>query len=195
MSRFFGVLSFLLNIYMVIIFVRIILTWFTGISTGGLVDVLAKITDPYLNWFRRFTFLRVGMLDLSPILALGVLSVVNGIFSTIAHYGTITIGIILALILQAIWGAVSFFIGFLIIILVLRLIALLARQSTYHPFWRVVDTISQPVLFRINRLFFKGRIVNYLTSIILSIVSLVIIYIVLGILVSLVSGMLTRLPL
>ena len=195
MSRFFGVLSFLLNIYMVIIFVRIILTWFKGISTGGLADVLAKITDPYLNWFRRFTFLRVGMLDLSPILALGVLSVVNGIFSTIAHYGTITIGIILAMILQALWGAVSFFIGFLIIVLVLRLIGHLARQSTYHPFWRIVDTISQPVLFRINRIFFKGRILNYGTGLILSIVSLGIAYIALGLLVGFVSGMLVKLPL
>ena len=195
MSQLMGVLSFLLSIYMIIVFIRIMLTWFTGLSTGGLQDMLARITDPYLNWFRRFTGLRVGFLDLSPIVALGVLSLVNGIFNTLARYGRITIGIILAMILQLLWSALSFFLGFLIIVLVLRLIAYLSRQGTYNPFWRIVDTISKPVLFRINRIFARGRIPNYALSVILSIVSLGIIYILLAMLVSFVSGLLAKLPL
>jgi len=189
-----GILSFLVNIYMIIIFVRIIMTWFTGISTGGLQDILGKITDPYLNWFRRYMPLRVGFLDLSPIVALGILSIVNGIFNTLAHYGRITIGIILAMILQAVWSALSFFIGFLIIVLVLRLIGYLAKQGAYNPFWRIVDTISRPVLLRINNIFARGRIPNFTASVILSIVSLGIVYIILVMLVSFVSGILVRLP-
>ena len=194
MSQLMGILSFLVNIYMIIIFVRIIMTWFTGISTGGLQDILGKITDPYLNWFRRYMPLRVGFLDLSPIVALGILSIVNGIFNTLAHYGRITIGIILAMILQAVWSALSFFIGFLIIVLVLRLIGYLAKQGAYNPFWRIVDTISRPVLLRINNIFARGRIPNFTASVILSIVSLGIVYIILVMLVSFVSGILVRLP-
>ena len=194
MSGFFRVLSFIINIYMVIIFIRIIITWFSWMGNSGFQGILARITDPYLFWFRRFQFLRVGFLDLSPIVALGVLSLVNRIFTTLAHYGSITIGIILALVLQAVWGAVSFFLGFLIIVLVLRLISDFSRRGSYGPFRRIIDTISQPVLFRINRIFFRNRIVNFRTGLILSIVSLLALYLILRFLVSLVTIMLAKLP-
>jgi YggT family protein len=188
------VLSFLVNIYMIILTVRIILTWFSGFGTGGLQEALARITDPYLDWFRRFTFLRIGALDLSPIAALGVLSLFNRVFSTLAFYGHITVGVILAITLLTAWSAVSFFLGFLIIILVLRLIAYMLNQNTFSSFWRIIDTISQPVLYRINRFFFRGRIVNYLSGIILSVASLAAAYVVLGFIVSRLAGVLSRLP-
>ena len=195
MARLIGVLSFLVNAYMVIIFFRIMLTWFSGMGHGSVQDVLARITDPYLNWFRRFPALRMGFLDLSPIVALGVLSLVNRILSSLARYGTITIGIILAMVLQGIWGAVSFFIGFLIIVLILCLVAHLSRVNTFNPFWRAVETISRPVLFRINRVLYKGRIENFAVSVILSIAALGISYIVLGFFVTFASRALARLPL
>jgi YggT family protein len=180
---------------MVLISVRIILTWFTWSGDSGLVDILSRITDPYLDWFRRFSALRVGFLDLSPIVALGLLSLLNRILSTLAYFGRITIGIILALAVQAVWAAVSFILGFLIVILILRLIAQIMRRNINSPFWRIVDTISKPALFRINRFIFKDRIVDFRTGIILSIVSLALIYMILQILVFLVSGVLARLPL
>ena len=194
MAQLMRFLSFIVNIYMMIIFFRIILTWFSGINHGGIQNVLARITDPYLNWFRRFPALRIGYLDLSPLVALGVLSLANRIFATIAHYNAISIGIILALVLQVLWGAVSFILGLLIIVLILRLVAHLANFNTYNPFWRVVDTISQPVLYRINRTLFKDRILNYTTSVVLSIVGLGLIYFVMRILIFSVSGLLVRLP-
>ena len=194
MSQVLNFLSFLVSIYMVIIFIRIILTWFTGIENGRFQEILAMITDPYLNWFRRFTFLRTGFLDFSPIVALGVLSLVNRIFSTLAFYRSISLGIVLAIALQIVWGIISFFLGFLIIVLVLRLIAYLARQNLYNPFWRIISSISEPVLYRINRLLFKKRIVNFRIQVILSIVCLGLLYLIVRILVSLVSSMLVRLP-
>jgi len=193
MSQILGALSFLVSIYMLIIFVRIILTWFAGMDYGGFQEVLAKITDPYLDWFRRFPALRMGYLDLSPIVALGVLSLFNRVLNTLAAYGTISIGIILALILQAVWGAVSFFLGFLIIVLILRLIAHLLRLGS-NSFWRIIESISQPVLYRINRFIFRSRIVIITTSIIISLAVLVAAYLVLNITVFIISGVLVRLP-
>jgi len=193
MAQFIGFLGFLVSVYMLIIFVRIILTWFAGMDHGGFQEVLAKITDPYLDWFRRFPALRMGYLDLSPIVALGVLSLVNRVLSTLANYGTISLGIILALILQAAWGAVSFFLGFLIVILILRLIANLLKQSG-NSFWRIIENISQPVIFRINRFIFKNQIINYTTSIIISIAVMGIAYMVMSFLIFIVTGLLVRLP-
>ncbi|MDR1802218.1 MAG: YggT family protein [Treponema sp.] len=193
MSQIIGAVSFLVSVYMLIIFVRIILTWFQGMDQGGFQEVLAKITDPYLNWFRRFPALRIGYMDLSPIVALGVLSLFNRVLGTLAAYGTISLGIILALILQAAWGAVAFFLGFLIIILILRLIAQLFNLNG-NSFWYIIESISRPVLYRINRFIFNNRIVNFTTGIIVSLAVLVAAYLVLNILVFIVSGLLVRLP-
>ena len=190
----FRFLSFIVNIYMLIIFVRIILTWFTWMQEGGFQQFLAAITDPYLNWFRRFTFLRIGFLDLSPVAALGVLSLLNRVLTTLAFYGKITAGIILALILQAVWSAVSFFLGFIIIILALRLIAFLFRLNTSGAFWRIIDTISRPVLYRIQRIIFSNRVVNYMTGIIVSMAVLAVLWIGARLVFRLLINFLFRLP-
>ena len=171
-QQIIGFLSFFVSIYTMIVFVRIILTWFSGFGLGRLLGTLSRITDPYLNWFRRFTFLRVGFVDLSPIAAIGVLSMLNNILNILGRYGTITLGIILAIVLQTVWSAVSVILGFLIIILVIRLAAHLLRRGTYSQFWRIVDTVSQPILYGINRLLFRGRIMNTTYSLVISIISL-----------------------
>ena len=194
MREILNLLSSLISIYMMLIFIRIILSWFSNVSYGGIQEFLGRITDPYLNWFRRFSFLRVGVLDLSPIVALAFLSLVNRFFATLVRYGSVSIGIIFAMMLQAVWGAVSFFIGFLIILLLLRLAAYLFRQSNYSPFWRIINTYSQPVIFRINRILFRNRIVNFRTGLIVSIISLILVYLAARILVVIVSGMLAALP-
>jgi YggT family protein len=194
MAQLLSFLSLLLNIYILIIFIRIILTWFPGFGNSGIIDFLSKITDPYLAWFCRFQFLRLGFLDLSPILALGVLSLLNRVLSMLASYGRISVGIVLALALQAVWGAVSFIIGFLILVLALRLIAFLFRQNGANPFWNVIETISQPILYRINRVFFRNRIVKHITALLVSIAGLVIIYVTLRYLFALISVALIKLP-
>ena len=193
MSQLMRGLSFLVGVYMMIIFVRIILSWFAGMDQGRLPGILAKVTDPYLDWFHRFPALRMGFLDLSPIVALGVLSLVNRVLNILANYVTISIGIILAIILQTAWGAVAFFLGFLVIVLILRLIIHFISQSG-GSVWRIIDGLSQPVINRINRHIFKNRIVNFTTSLILSIAVLAAIYLILNIAVSIVSGILVRLP-
>jgi len=194
MTQLIRALSFFVSIYMMIVFLRVILTWFSWLRDSGIQGILARITDPYLNWFRQFTFLRIGHVDLSPMAGLGVLALVNSFLSMLALHGRITLGITLALVLQALWGLVSVIIGFLIIVLVLHFIAHLTKQSNYSRFFQVVDSISQPVLYRINRFIFKDRIINLRTSILVSIACLVALNLILRILVSIASGFLMRLP-
>jgi YggT family protein len=76
----------LLTIYIVIIFIRILMSWFTRIPYNRFLDAFLKfvteVTDPYLNLFRRIIpMVRIGpgALDLSPIVAVLVLSIVGGI--------------------------------------------------------------------------------------------------------------------
>ena len=189
-----GFFGFLTNVYMMIVFVRIILTWFRGMGTSSLEAALGKITDPYLDWFKRFPALRTDVMDLSPVVALCALSLVNRIFSSLAVYGIITLGIILALILQSAWGIISFFIGLFIIVLILRLIAHLGSRNIRTRFWAIIDSVSQPLLYRVNRAIFRDRIGNLVTGIVVSIVGLGLCYLVLGVIVSILSGVLVRLP-
>jgi YggT family protein len=185
-----GIVSF----YTILIFIRIVLTWFPGAQYGGAAVFLSNVTDPYLNWFRRFGFLRVANLDLSPIVGIAALSLANTIFLTLARFGRITAGIILAMIFSVIWSVVSFFLNFLIIILALRLAAYLTNRDVYHGFWRVIDRISAPVLYRINRVVFGRRLVRYMTGILVSLGVLLILRIGLGLLVAPGLKLLARLP-
>lgn len=194
MNVLMNILGSLTSLYMLLIFVRIMLTWFSGARYGKPVELLCRITDPYLDWFRRFP-LRFGMLDLSPILALAVLSVANNVFGTLGQYGRISLGIILAMLLSALWSAASFIIGFFIVILVLRLIAYLTSRDVYRSFWGIIDTLSQPVLYRINRIIFRDRLVNYLSALITAILVLLVLRFGLGFLARLLIGGLSRLSL
>jgi YggT family protein len=179
---------------MLLIFIRIMLTWFSGVQYGKPYEIISGLTDPYLNWFRRFPALRIASLDLSPIAALAVLSVVNNVFNTLARYGRISLGVIAAMILSALWSAVSFLLGFAIVIVALRLIAYLSNRDMYSMFWGVIDTLSAPILYRICRIIFQARLVSYLTRLITSIAVLLILRIGLGTLLRLVMNLLIRLP-
>ncbi|MDR3160181.1 MAG: YggT family protein [Spirochaetaceae bacterium] len=175
-----NILGGVTGFYMILITVRILLSWFRGAGYGRPYEILQNLTDPYLDWFRRFSFLRTGVFDLSPIAALAVLSVLNQIFNTVASFGRISVGMVLALILSAVWSALSFILGFFIVILILRLIAYLTNRDVYYSFWRIIDVISQPILYRTNRFLFRKRLVNYLTGIISALLLLLVLRIGLG---------------
>ncbi len=65
-----------LQIYLILIFVRILLSWFqTADWANQIMGFLAPVTDPYLNIFRSF-IPPLGGLDISPILAIIILQTV-----------------------------------------------------------------------------------------------------------------------
>ncbi|MDR3138698.1 MAG: YggT family protein [Treponema sp.] len=194
MSFIMNFLASLTGIYMLLIFLRILFSWFSGMSYGEPEKIIKRATDPYLNWFRRFSFLQVGFIDLSPIAAMAVLSFITSVFFTLGRYGSITLGIILGMILSSLWSVLSFVLGFFIIILGLRLFAYLTNRNIYGAFWRIIDTISQPLLYRINRIIFRRRLTNYLTGLILSLAVFLVLLAGMRFLVAWISLLLFRLP-
>jgi YggT family protein len=95
---------------------------------------------------------------------------------------------------SVLWSVVSFVLGFSIVVLVLRLIAYLANRDVYHGFWRIIDTVSQPILYRINRMIFGRRLVRFMTGILTSIGVLLVLRVGLELLVRLALDLLVRLP-
>ncbi|HZA59415.1 MAG TPA: YggT family protein [Solirubrobacterales bacterium] len=73
-------------VYLVLIFIRVLLSWIPRIPYNpylrAVVDFIHQVTDPYLNLFRRFLPPVGGRglaLDLSPILAIVVLLIVQAV--------------------------------------------------------------------------------------------------------------------
>ena len=74
-----GILISLLNAYSIIILVYVIMSWIpnsTGI-VGQVYDALGMLCGPYLDLFRRFIPPIGGMVDVSPIVALLVLQLIE----------------------------------------------------------------------------------------------------------------------
>jgi YggT family protein len=202
-----NIIGSLLGLYMILIFIRVIVSWFSQgargsyprfggyqreTSYGKPYEILCALCDPYLSWFRRFRIFRLGALDFSPVAALAFLSVLNTLVATLARFGRISLGIILAVLLGVVWSAVSFFIGFAVILLVLRFIAYMVNGSSF--FWSTVERLSEPIVHRVSRIIFRSRIVHYLTSLITSAALLVGLWVALRVLVGIASGLLLRLP-
>ena len=141
----------LLEIYSFLIWIRIILSWVRPYPRpGSFTYYMAKIVDPYLSIFRSSNA-RLGMLDFSPVFAVGVISVVQTLLAVYGNYGFLTLGIILANIIYAFWSyGISIFLFFSIIMLIFRTIASL----THNPMmYGMSGQFSDPISNLVRRSF------------------------------------------
>ena len=194
LSTIARVLNAAVIIYIFICAARVLMSWLPGLDAGRTGQILGRFADPYLNWFRRFKIFSSGAFDFSPIIALAVLAVANDLLTTLAYAGAISVGLVLGLLVGAAWSAVAFVISFFFICALARMVAYAARWNSLHPLWIVIDSILNPVLFRINRLIYRGRIVNYLQGLITGSVLLLFLRIGGGALVGLLIRSFERLP-
>ena len=82
-----SLISFL-NIYWVLLIVRILLSWFqTAEWAGQIIGYLSPITDPYLNIFRSI-IPPLGGIDLSAIVALFLLQFIQ---SSLQSFATVAL--------------------------------------------------------------------------------------------------------
>ncbi|GEM_PF-4643184 len=70
-----GIIYLALWLFSIFIFIRIIISWINPDPYNKLVLFISEITDPYLNFFRRYTPIQIGFFDLSPIIAIIVLNI------------------------------------------------------------------------------------------------------------------------
>jgi YggT family protein len=72
-------LSNFLQIYALLLIIRILLTWFPTVDwMNQLAGFLSPITDPYLDIFRSF-IPPIGGMDFSPMLAILVIQILSGL--------------------------------------------------------------------------------------------------------------------
>jgi len=188
------VLAALLSVYMLILFIRILLSWFQPRRLGKVYDIIYRITEPYLKIFRRLKFLHTGRFDFSSLVAIISLVIVENIFLTLATYGRITFGIILALLVRAAWSAGSFILFFYIIIIVVRFFSLVASRNYNAPGWQSLDSMIQPLMFRLNRIIRPKNPMKYTTTLIIMAAILIFGYLILRLFFRFLIGVLAGLP-
>ena len=77
--------DYLIQILILLIIVRILLSWFRSPPRGKMVRFIVDTTDPLLNLAKKITP-KTGMLDLSPIIAvIGLELIRSGIFYLLAY--------------------------------------------------------------------------------------------------------------
>ncbi len=145
----FRLLSAVTSLYMLLIIFRVLLSWFQGRMNGKGVEIVIKLTDPYMNKFRNISWLRFGFLDFSPVVAIALLGLVSQIFTSLAATGHLTIGLILAYIIRSAWGFISFFMDALIVLMVFRLITVVFFSGWSHQFLFQIDNLLYKVVSRI----------------------------------------------
>ncbi len=72
----FKVIDIFFNVYMLMLFVRILGSWVPEIQQYRFMQFISFYTDPYLNLFRKI-IPPIGFLDISPIIAFLGLSVIE----------------------------------------------------------------------------------------------------------------------
>jgi len=73
MDLLFYILRTALNVYGFALIVYILMSWFPGARESSFGNILTRICEPYLEKFRKI-IPPIGMIDISPIVALVVLN-------------------------------------------------------------------------------------------------------------------------
>ncbi len=164
-----SVVNIILIAYLFVLALRIVLGWFAPQALGRAWELLAAATDPYLKVFSRIRFLRGNLFDFSPIAAILTLVVALDLVNQLLYYGRITLGFFLAAVLSAAWSGARFLILLFLIVGLLRTIPLAFRTTSGAGLWRVVDTIMQPVVAWVMKVFRLGRRSGYTQHLLLTI--------------------------
>lgn len=155
-----GIVAALLQVYMVLIFIRIILSWLSMDRHQPVVVILGRITDPYLNWFRRFRFLHINGIDFTPILALFVLNFFQILALKLSIWGKVTLAITLSIFTELVWATLGFFIMLYAILALVRFLSLKFNWSG-QLIWNILDTFLHPLAYRFGTITARNKFVAY----------------------------------
>lgn len=148
-----------------------------------------------MNLFRKMSFLRIGNIDFSPIVSIGLLSLASAILAGIQRTGKIYIGGILETILSSLWGIASSIIGIFVILIFIRWIVLLFNKgrTSYESPWNQVDMILNKMSYKIAGTISK-KTMSYQTSLLLSWIILIVALIIGHILIGILANLCNRIP-
>lgn len=196
MNSIFSILASVVSIYTIMCLVRVMLSWFPGAEYSRFGQFLRQICDPYLDIFRRFRFLRFSSFDFTPAIAMCVLMAIHAFCSSIAMGASFRLSTILAMIIMLVGNIFTSLLGFLAVIVLVRLIVYLVAgdgNSTYS-IWTVVDRSISPVIFRIAGLIFRNQSISFVKALVTSFITLVLFSVAISYLIRYLGALISMLP-
>ena len=164
-----SILAGVLALYTFLCFIYILMSWFPGAKFTKFGHFMTTICEPYMGLFRKMSFLRIGNIDFSPIVSLGILSLASAILAGIQRTGRIFFGGILGTILSSLWSITSSIIGIFTLLIFIRWIVLLINKgrTSYESGWNQVDMILNKMTYKIAGTISK-KSMSYQTSLLMS---------------------------
>jgi len=148
-------LTGVIYVYLILLVLRILLSWFRGAALGKPWELLVRVTDPYMSLFSRIRFLRQGLFDFTPIAAILTLVVALNVIQSIQRFGTITVGRFLGIVTGAVWSGLAFLLVLFLILAIVRAIALAVRPGQETQITSAVGTMVEPVVSLVRRIFVR----------------------------------------
>ena len=84
-SNILSFVNVLFTIYSFMIIIYILMSWIPALQESKFGEILAKFVEPYLGIFRRF-IPPIGMIDISPIVAIFLLNFIQQGAMTVLRY-------------------------------------------------------------------------------------------------------------
>lgn len=164
-----SLLAGVLSLYTLLCLIYILMSWFPGAKFTKFGRFMTSICEPYMGLFRKLGFLRIGNIDFSPIVSLGILSLASAILAGIQRTGRIFLGGILGTILNSLWGIASSIIGIFTLLIFIRWIVLLINKgrTSYDSGWNQVDMILNKMTYKIAGTVSK-KSMSYQSSLLMS---------------------------
>jgi len=190
-----SILAGALSLYTLFCFIYILMSWFPGARFTKFGHFMTAICEPYMGLFRKMGFLRIGNIDFSPIVSLGLLSLASAILAGIQHTGRVFFGGILGTILNSLWGIASSIIGIFTLLIFIRWIVLLINKgrTSYDSGWNQVDMLLNKISYKVAGTFTK-KVMSYQQSLLISWIAMLLILIAGHFLIAVLSTLCYRLP-
>ena len=171
------------------------MSWFPGARFTKFGQVVASICEPYLRLFSRWGWTRIGNIDFSPIISIGLLTLASSVIGGIQSTGRIWFGGILFNIISLLWSLISTLLTIFTILIIVRWIVLLVNhgQTRYDSAWNQIDRMISNVTYKISGMFVR-KSHNYQTSLLATWIFLIVVQILGRTIVSLLLNLVYRIP-
>ena len=164
--------AFAVSLYTMLIVVNIALKWLSPNSRGRGTNMMNSLTDPYLNLFKRLKFAHIGFIDISPLLGVVVLTIINQILGRIRELANITFGAVVAVTISSVWNVIMTLLFAVLVIAAIRYLFLMFTSNKMNSFVSACDAFFIPLSSKVASKFIKNSTSSYQLNLIIFIIVL-----------------------
>ena len=145
-------LGLALTVYMWMVVIRAVISWFSPHPNNPVVQFLARATDPALAQIRRLVPVYFGGIDFSPIILILLIVFVNDFavlsLQWLGRGGPFAgiLGIFILSLIRLVQG----FLFAVMIVLIVRAVLSWISPDPYNPIVRFVYGVTEPILHRLR---------------------------------------------